>query len=187
MKLFDEYKKELNEGEKDREKSMAMFLKGMLDSNILEIKEKGKKISLVLDVEDPEFKLVRTAIEKRYKRAIKSAGMMESEVTTPLFVEYKASKNTSIDYLNEEENQLVDEYVNIFDTEHDGTMDEGFFGKILGGVTGFLVGPTLGKVIAKALGIEKGVLFDMFTSRLVSTALGSAIGKYMTENKGKIK
>jgi len=56
-------------------------------------------------------------------------------------------------------------------------LDEGILGKIIGGVAGFIIGPAIGKIIANALGIEKGILFDMFTSRLVSAALGSAIGK----------
>ena len=59
-------------------------------------------------------------------------------------------------------------------------IDEGLLGKIVGGVAGFIVGPALGKVVANALGIERGILYDMFTSRLVSTALGAAIGKNLT-------
>jgi hypothetical protein len=50
---------------------------------------------------------------------------------------------------------------------------------ILGGIAGFLVGPAIGKVIANALGIERGILYDMFTSRLVGAALGSAIQRNM--------
>lgn len=56
-------------------------------------------------------------------------------------------------------------------------LDEG----LLGGVIGFLAGPAIGKVIAHALGVEKGILYDMFTSRLVSAALGSAIGNNLTK------
>jgi hypothetical protein len=48
---------------------------------------------------------------------------------------------------------------------------------LVGGIAGFLMGPTIGKVIARALGIERGILYDMFTSRLVGAALGSAIQK----------
>jgi len=58
-------------------------------------------------------------------------------------------------------------------------IDEGILGTIIGGAAGFLLGPTIGKIIANALGIEKGVLYDMFTSRLVSTALGASIAKNM--------
>lgn len=58
-------------------------------------------------------------------------------------------------------------------------MDEGLIGKILGGITGFVIGPSIGKVIANSLGIEKGIIYDMLTSRLVGAALGSAITKYI--------
>jgi hypothetical protein len=50
---------------------------------------------------------------------------------------------------------------------------------ILGAIAGFIVGPAIGKVVANALGIQKGILYDMFTSRLVSAALGSAIQNNM--------
>jgi hypothetical protein len=60
-------------------------------------------------------------------------------------------------------------------------IDEGILASIIGGVTGFIVGPTVGKIIANALGVEKGILYDMFTSRLVSTALGAAIAKSVTK------
>ena len=89
-------------------------------------------------------------------------------------------------YLTEQENTQIDEYVKMFESEHDNDLsqlDEAFFGKILGGVAGFLVGPTIGRIIANALGIEKGILYDMFTSRLVSTALGSSIAKQMGNKK----
>lgn len=58
-------------------------------------------------------------------------------------------------------------------------IDEGFLGSILGGLAGFIVGPAIGKVIANALGIERGIIFDMLTSRLVGTALGAGITKYI--------
>jgi hypothetical protein len=56
-------------------------------------------------------------------------------------------------------------------------LDEGILGKIVGGVAGFIIGPAVGKIIANALGIEKGILYDMFTSRLVAAALGSSLAK----------
>ena len=110
----------------------------------------------------------------------------ESNADFKLFVDYKSDENKGLYYLTEQENSQVDEFVKMFEDEHGNDLsqlDEAFFGKVLGGVAGFLVGPTLGKIIANALGVEKGVLFDMFTSRLVTTALGSAIGKHMQEKK----
>ena len=58
-------------------------------------------------------------------------------------------------------------------------LDEGILGKIVGGLAGFVIGPAIGKIIASALGIEKGILYDMFTSRLVSAALGASLAKNM--------
>jgi hypothetical protein len=62
-------------------------------------------------------------------------------------------------------------------------IDEGILGRVLGGIAGFAVGPSVGKVIANALGIDKGIIYDMLTSRLVGAALGSAITKYIGSSK----
>jgi len=62
-------------------------------------------------------------------------------------------------------------------------IDEGIISKVLGGITGFVIGPSIGKVIANALGIQKGIIYDMLTSRLVGAALGSAITKYVAGAK----
>jgi len=105
--------------------------------------------------------------------------VMESD-SFKLFTEYKSEENNGLHYLTEQENAQVDEYVKMFESEYGNDLsqlDEGFLGKIVGGVAGFLIGPTIGRIIANALGIEKGILYDMFTSRLVSTALGSALLK----------
>lgn len=56
-------------------------------------------------------------------------------------------------------------------------LDEGFFSGLVGGAAGAAFGPAIGKAICKALGIERGVLYDLFTSRLVTTAIGVALGK----------
>lgn len=115
------------------------------------------------------------------------AAMSDSE--TPSFVQHLAKRNGGLYYLNEEENMMVDENVRLFEEEYDGklsNLDEGFFGKLLGGAAGFLVGPSIGRIIARALGIEKGILYDMFNSRLVGAALGAAIAKAMG-NKGQTK
>ena len=87
------------------------------------------------------------------------------------------------DYLNESEKKelydLLEEYKDVKVED----LDEGFFGKFVGGVTGLIVGPAIGKIVARTLGVEKGILYDMLTSRLVSTALGASIGKYITSKK----
>ncbi len=57
-------------------------------------------------------------------------------------------------------------------------IDEGFFGALAGGVVGALAGPAIGKAICKVLGIDpSGNLGRLLTSRLVTTALGYAVGK----------
>ena len=57
-------------------------------------------------------------------------------------------------------------------------IDEGFFGALVGGTAGFLVGPAIGKAMCSALGIkEDGVLGKLLTSRLVTTAIGVSLGK----------
>jgi hypothetical protein len=58
-------------------------------------------------------------------------------------------------------------------------LDEGILGRIVGGVAGFVIGPAIGRIVANALGIERGILYDMLTSRIVSAALGSSIAKNM--------
>lgn len=57
-------------------------------------------------------------------------------------------------------------------------LEEGFFGGLLGGTIGALAGPAIGRAICKVLGIdEKGHLGKLLTSRLVTTAMGIALGK----------
>jgi hypothetical protein len=56
-------------------------------------------------------------------------------------------------------------------------IEEGFWGGLIGGAAGALAGPAIGKAVCKALGIdEKGTLGTLFTSRLVTTAIGIALG-----------
>jgi hypothetical protein len=57
-------------------------------------------------------------------------------------------------------------------------IEEGFLGGLLGGSVGFLVGPAIGKAICSVMGIkEDGPLGKLLTSRLVTTAMGVALGK----------
>jgi hypothetical protein len=71
--------------------------------------------------------------------------------------------------------EIMDEYGNTKLRD----IDEGIIGRVLGGIAGFAVGPSVGRVIANALGIDKGIIYDMLTSRLVGAALGSALTKYI--------
>lgn len=57
-------------------------------------------------------------------------------------------------------------------------LGEGLLGALAGGAIGALVGPAIGKAICKVLGItEQGHLGKLLTSRLVTTAMGIALGK----------
>lgn len=55
-------------------------------------------------------------------------------------------------------------------------IDEGLFGSIIGGLTGATIGPALGKAICKALGINSGLLYNLFTSRVFTTMVATYIG-----------
>ena len=57
-------------------------------------------------------------------------------------------------------------------------IDEGLFGALVGGGVGLLAGPAIGRAICYVLGIrEEGPLGKLLTSRLVTTAMGVALGK----------
>ena len=91
-------------------------------------------------------------------------------------------KGIDLSHLNEQEaTDTVALYVQMNDVlEKEGfeelskKLEEGFFGAAVG----FMFGPSIGRIIANALGVEKGILYDMLTSRLVSAALGDAIQKH---------
>ena len=62
--------------------------------------------------------------------------------------------------------------------ENGEEIDEGLLGGLAGGAVGALAGPAIGRAICKVLGIDpKGNLGRLLTSRLVTTALGYAVGK----------
>ena len=74
----------------------------------------------------------------------------------------------SLDVLNENKNEECDEL---------SKLDEGLIGRIIGAVGGFAFLPTIGKIIAKVLGCDKGLLYNFLTSNFVGAALGSEIMK----------
>ena len=85
-----------------------------------------------------------------------------------------------VEHLTEEERKQAEEiYIKLAEHIENGgsfnDLDEGIIGGILGGVGGALVGPALGKAVCKALGVEKGIFYDLLTSRLVTAALGATI------------
>ena len=55
-------------------------------------------------------------------------------------------------------------------------IDEGLLGGAIGALAGISFGPAIGKAICNALGIDKGVLYDLLTSKLVNTAVCAKLG-----------
>jgi len=79
----------------------------------------------------------------------------------------------------EQINEAEKAYEEILEKVKNGEdLEEGFLGGLIGGTAGALVGPAIGRAICKALGIdEKGTLGKLLTSRLVTAAIGVALGK----------
>ena len=77
------------------------------------------------------------------------------------------------------EAQAYDDVIaKLTEAKENGTpLEEGLFGAITGGIIGATFGPAVMKAICKILGIdEKGQFGSLLTSRLVTTALGAAMG-----------
>lgn len=58
----------------------------------------------------------------------------------------------------------------------DNYIDEGLIAGALGALAGVSFGPAIGKAICNALGIGKGVLYDLMTSKLVNAAVCGKLG-----------
>ena len=80
--------------------------------------------------------------------------------------------------LNESQMQMVNEAAEIIaeKIKNGEEVDEGLFGSIVGGLTGATIGPAIGNAICKALGISGGLLYNLFTSRVFTTAVAAYIG-----------
>jgi uncharacterized membrane protein YeaQ/YmgE (transglycosylase-associated protein family) len=115
---------------------------------------------------------------KSFEEIVKEANVGEKSLN-----EYIKLNESDFSYMNESERDEVQEILRKFGDKKINELDEGILGSILGGLTGFVVGPAIGKVIANSLGIDKGIIYDMLTSRLVAAALGSAITKYVGSSK----
>jgi len=105
---------------------------------------------------------MKTYIEHKTTEILKGTDEVD------LFLEYLYAE------LTEEETISVNEALEGIDLKD---IDEGIFSSLLGGISGAALGPKLGRAIAKALGVNKGIFYDMLTSRLVGAAIGSTIAK----------
>jgi hypothetical protein len=89
--------------------------------------------------------------------------------------ESKEIYSLSPDQLYESE-QAYDKIVEKLEQGQD--LDEGILTGLLGAGVGALAGPAIGRAICKVLGIDQeGTLGKLLTSRLVTTAMGYALGK----------
>jgi len=80
--------------------------------------------------------------------------------------------------LNESEEKMVNEAAEIIaeKIKNGDEVDEGILGSVVGGLTGAAIGPALGKAICRALGITSGLLYDLLTSRLFTSAVAAYMG-----------
>lgn len=97
---------------------------------------------------------------------------ISEEEFTELFFE-AFNENTSI---NESSKNILDY---IADAVNGKEVDEGVLAGILGGGIGLALGPKVGQAICNALNIQKGVLYDLLNSRLVTTAICAKLGLRM--------
>lgn len=106
-----------------------------------------------------------------------------SEVQTEKLNEFL--KPGEFEELNENQKQELENLLYLYESRknEEDIIDEGLITKLLGGTAGFIIGPFIGKIIANALGIEKGIVYDMLTSRLANAALGAALTKYLSDGK----
>lgn len=80
--------------------------------------------------------------------------------------------------LNESQEKMVNEAAEMIaeKIKNGENIDEGLLGTVVGGLTGLTIGPAIGRAICKALGISSGMLYDLLTSRLFTTAVAAYIG-----------
>jgi cation transporter-like permease len=89
----------------------------------------------------------------------------------------KISEEVNQVILNESQKMIVENTSDqIAELIKKGEIDEGVIGSLVGGLTGLTLGPTIGSAICKALGIQKGLLYDLLTSRAFTTAVAAYIG-----------
>jgi len=91
-------------------------------------------------------------------------------------------ENEQIEHLSDEQVKESEEMYQKLQEhfEKGGTwdnLDEGILGAIVGTITGATIGPKIGGWICSALGITKGLLWDLFNSRIFTTSVGLIAGK----------
>lgn len=84
---------------------------------------------------------------------------------------YNALRQTAP--VNESTKNIID---CIRDAYNGDEVDEGVIGAAVGTLLGATIGPRIGQAICNVLGITKGPLYDLFCSRLVTTAISLKLG-----------
>ena len=82
---------------------------------------------------------------------------------------------------------LIDKHINLLESlqvefitkliNDPSSINEGILGRAIGGLAGFALGPKVGRLIAKVLGVEQGPLYNLLTSRIVSAAMAQELTK----------
>ena len=80
--------------------------------------------------------------------------------------------------LNESEEKIVNEAAEVIaeKIKNGEDIDEGILGSVVGGIAGATMGPALGRAICRALGITSGLLYDLLTSRMFTSAVAAYMG-----------
>lgn len=77
------------------------------------------------------------------------------------------------DSVNESEKNILD---CIHDVANNQEVDEGVIAGVLGAIGGVALGPKVGGALCSALNVQKGVFYDLLTSRLVTGAICAKLG-----------
>lgn len=75
--------------------------------------------------------------------------------------------------INESEKNILD---CIHDVANNQEVDEGIIAGVLGGLAGVAIGPKIGEALCSALNVQKGVFYDLLTSRIVTGAICAKLG-----------
>ena len=87
---------------------------------------------------------------------------------------YEASK--SYDHVNESEEKNILDCIRDVVNGDGEEVDEGIIAGVLGGLAGVAFGPKVGQALCSSLGVQKGPLYDLLCSRLVTTAICLKLG-----------
>lgn len=100
----------------------------------------------------------------------------ELETFNELYTKLNESEQPNIDWEAFDKRVAEELKTKSIDEVMEELQNEGFLGSIVGGVAGATIGPAVMRAVCQALGITNGILYNLFTSRLVTTGVGVALG-----------